>query len=260
LWVSGSSALVPRDEIVPPNLSEQQFDRRNQQLFRNSESKAETAALRYLGYPTKAVVDNVFADGAANGKLVAGDQLLTVDGRDTSTAQQVVDLLEGTRPGQTVLVGFRRGDTAVQEVMIDLRAGSNPNRGYLGIELTDQPDVDFDITISLPDVGGPSAGLMFALSIVDKLTPGPLAGNTFIAGTGEIQPTGEVGSIGGIPFKMIRAREEGATVFLVPADNCAEAAARAPEGLQLVRVESLAGAVSALDALREGAQPAGCAP
>lgn len=156
-------------------------------------------------------------------------------------------------------VGFRRGGTAVQEVMIDLHAGSQPNRGYLGIGLADQPDVDFDITISLADVGGPSAGLMFALSIVDKLTPGPLAGNTFVAGTGEIEPTGEVGSIGGIPFKMIRAREEGATVFLVPAGNCAEAAARVPEGLQLVRVESLAGAVMALDDLRAGGQPIGCA-
>lgn len=260
LWVSGSSALVPREEIFPPNLSERQIEQQNQQLFQNSESKAQTAALRYLGYPIKAVVNEVFPDGAANGKLAAGDRLLTLDGRDVSTAQQVVDVLEGTNPGQFVQVGFQRGDAATQQVAIGLRAGPKPNRGYLGIGLADRPDVDFDITISLADVGGPSAGLMFALSIVDKLTPGPLAGNTFVAGTGEIEPTGEVGSIGGIPFKMIRAREAGATVFLVPARNCEEAVARAPGGLQLVRVESLAGAVTALDALREGVQPAGCTP
>ncbi|MGH3930206.1 MAG: YlbL family protein, partial [Pseudonocardiaceae bacterium] len=260
LWVSGSSALVPRDEVFPSDLSDQQIEQQNERLFRNSESKAETAALRYLGYPTMVVVDAVSADGAANGKLMAGDWLLALDGRSISTAQQVVDLLEGTHPGQLVQVGFQRGDAAAQQVAIELQAGVKPTRGYLGVGLADQPDVDFDITISLVDVGGPSAGLMFALSIVDKLTPGPLAGSTFVAGTGEISPTGEVGPIGGIPFKMIRAHEEGATVFLVPADNCEEAVARAPEGLTLVRVDSLAGAVNALDALSTGAQPPSCAP
>lgn len=258
LWVSGSSALVPREEIFPPELSEQQIEQQNQQLFQNSESKAETAALRYLGYPTKVVVDEVSADGAANGKLAAGDRLLTLDGQPVTAAQQMVDLLQERPPGQIVQVGFQRGDTVRQEVAIDLRAGPKPDRGYLGVGLADQPDVNFDITISLSDVGGPSAGLMFALSIVDKLTPGALAGNTFVAGTGEIDPAGAVGPIGGIPFKMIRAREAGATVFLVPAGNCEEAVARAPEGLQLVRVESLGGAVSALDALRAGAPAPSC--
>lgn len=260
LWASGTSALVPREEIFPPNLSEQQVEQQNQQLFQDSESQAEVAALRYLGYPTQVVVDRVLPDSAAREQLTAADALLTLDGRQVSTAQQVVDSLEGTHPGQIVQVGFRRGDTPVREVAIELGDGPQPGRGYLGLGLADQPDVDFDITISLADVGGPSAGLMFALSIVDKLTPGPLAGDIFVAGTGEIQPTGEVGPIGGIPFKMIRARQAGATVFLVPADNCDEAMARVPEGLALVRVESLAGAVKALDALRAGAQPIGCAP
>jgi PDZ domain-containing protein len=125
--------------------------------------------------------------------------------------------------------------------------------------VTDRPDVDFDIIISLAEVGGPSAGLMFALAIVDKLTPGALTGNTFVAGTGAIDTGGEVGPIGGIPLKMIRAREAGASVFLVPAGNCAEAVQRVPEGLRLVRVGTLAEAVQSLDALQAGQQPPGCA-
>ncbi|MGH3752482.1 MAG: YlbL family protein [Pseudonocardiaceae bacterium] len=259
LWIAGRSALVPRDEIFPPGLSEQQFEQQNQQLFVDSESKAETAALRHLGYPAVVVVDQVISNGGASGKLAAGDRLLAIDGQQVRTGQQLVDLLlAGGSPGRLVQVRFQRGGVAPQEVAVTLGAGEQPGRGYLGVGVTDRPDVNFDITISLADVGGPSAGLMFALAIVDKLTPGALAGDTFVAGTGEIATDGRVGPIGGIPFKMIRAREAGASVFLVPAGNCAEAVQRAPEGLRLVRVGTLAEAVHALDDMRAGRLPPGC--
>lgn len=258
LWISGRSALVPRDEVFPPELSDRQAEQRNQQLFEDSESNAETAALRYLGYPTKVVVGRVIGNSAANGKLTAGDRLLAIDGREVGTAAQVVDLVAANSPGRLVQVRFERPGSAPQDVAIMLGAGTQPGRGYLGIGVTERPDVSFDITISLPGVGGPSAGLMFALAIVDKLTPGALAGNTFVAGTGEITTDGRVGPIGGIPFKMIRAREVGASVFLVPAGNCAEARQRAPEGLQLVRVGTLAEAVHALDQVRAGQPPPRC--
>lgn len=260
LWASGSSALVPREEIFPPNLSEEQVEQQNQQLFQESESSAETAALRYLGYPSKVMIDRVLPDGAANGKLAVGDRLRTIDGQEIATSQQVVELLATSLPGQLVQVGYQRGDAAPQQVPVELGTAKQSSRGYLGIGLADQPDVDFDITISLADVGGPSAGLMFALSIVDKLTPGPLAGDAFIAGTGDIQPGGEVDPIGGIRFKMLRAHEVGASVFLVPAANCVEAVAQAPQGLRLVRVATLTEAVHALDELRAGNDPPGCDP
>jgi PDZ domain-containing protein len=96
---------------------------------------------------------------------------------------------------------------------------------------------------------------MFALALVDKLTPGELTGGHFIAGTGTITQDGLVGPIGGIPFKMRAAKAAGATTFMVPADNCAEASANAPDGLQLVRVATLDGAVAGLDAIRAD-QPA----
>jgi Lon-like protease len=258
LWIAGSSELVPRDEIFPPELSEQQVETQNRQMFRDSEANAKAAALRYLGYPTKVVVGQLVPHGAASGKLVVGDRLLTVDGVEVRSAQQVVGQLTDSRPGRPVQVRFQRGDSPPQEVVITLGAGAQPGRGYLGIGLTERPDVKFGITITLGDIGGPSAGLMFALAIVDKLTPGALTGNTFVAGTGEIAPEGQVGPIGGIPLKMIRAREVGATVFLVPAGNCTEAVQRAPEGLRLVRVGALADAVHALDEIRAGQQPPGC--
>lgn len=260
LWMSGSSALVPRDEVFPPTFSEKQVEQQNQELFQDSESKAETAALRYLGYPSKVVIDQVLTNGASQGKLAAGDRLLTLNGKPTHTAQSVLDLLGGSKPGQTVQVGLQRDDGAPQQVPIALGAGEQPGRGYLGVGVADRPDVPFDITISLADVGGPSAGLMFSLAVVDKLTPGGLAGKTFVAGTGTIDADGNVGQIGGIPFKMMRAKQAGASVFLVPAGNCAEALARAPEGLRLVRVATLADAVHALEGLQKGVQPPRCEP
>lgn len=254
-WSSGRNALVPREEVFPPKLSEAEVEQRNTRLFQRSENSAEAAALRYLGYPSTVIVERVSAGGAAQGQLQSGDELLRVDGRPVDTAQQVIDALQGRAPGEAVELTYRRGDSPPRTVTITLGPGQQPGRGYLGVVVADEPDVDFDITISLADVGGPSAGLMFALSIVDKLTPGALADGTFIAGTGTIDASGAVGPIGGIPFKMLRAREAGASVFLVPAGNCAEAERRAPDGLQLVRVGTLDQAVRALDALAAG-QPA----
>jgi PDZ domain-containing protein len=258
LWASGRSALVPRDEIFPPELSYQQVEKQNQQLFRDSETNAKAAALRYLGYPTTVVIGQVIPGGAASGKLAVGDRLLALDGQQVPTAQRAVELLTGSHPGQLVQLRFQHGDSPPLETTITLGKGAQSGRGYLGVGLTERPEVPFTVTISLADVGGPSAGLIFALAIVDKLTPGALTGNNFVAGTGEIATDGQVGPIGGIPLKMIRAREAGATVFLVPAENCTEAVQRAPAGLRLVRVGTLADAVHALDQLRDGQQPPHC--
>ena len=256
-WLSGRNALVPRDGIFPPEQTAEEAQQRNAALFQDSETSAETAALRYLGYPSP-VVETVADDGAARNSLQPGDELVRIDGSAVGSTQEVLDALSGRASGERVEVAYRRGDLPGEVVTITLLPGPDPGRGYLGITVTDHPDVDFEIMISLADVGGPSAGLIFAMSIVDKLTPGPLTGGRFVAGTGQITPTGEVQPIGGIPFKMIKAKEAGAAVFLVPAENCAEAAGNAPEGLRLVKVASLDDAVRGLTALQAGMEPAGC--
>jgi PDZ domain-containing protein len=258
LWISGRSELLPRDEVFQPGLSDQQVENQNKQMFRDSEANAEAAALHYLGYPIDVVTGQIVSGGASSGKLAVGDRLLALDGHEVHTAQQAVDLLAGSHPGQVIHVRFQRGDTSPQEATITLGTGAQAGRGYLGVGLTEKADVPFTVTINLGDIGGPSAGLMFALAIVDKLTPGALTGNTFVAGTGEITAAGQVGPIGGIPLKMVSAREAGATVFLVPAGNCAEAVQQAPAGLRLVRVGTLTDAVHALDQLRVGQAPPHC--
>ncbi|MDQ3887396.1 MAG: PDZ domain-containing protein [Actinomycetota bacterium] len=256
-WLSGRNALVPRDEIFPPNQTAEEVKQHNATLFQDSETSAETAALRYLGYPSP-VVETVAEHGATRDFLQPGDELVRIDDRAVNSTQEALNALSGRAPGERVTVTYRRGDSVEKMVTVTLGPGPDPGRGYLGITITDHPDVNFKITISLADIGGPSAGLIFALSIVDKLTPGPLTGGRFVAGTGQITSTGEVRPIGGIAFKMLKAREAGATVFLVPAENCVEAAGNAPEGLRLIKVTSLDDAVRGLNALQAGAEPVGC--
>jgi len=114
------------------------------------------------------------------------------------------------------------------------------------------------VTINLKEVGGPSAGMMFALGIIDKLGPDSLTGGRHIAGTGEITADGTVGPIGGIGEKLLSARRAGATLFLAPAGNCAEAARSLPAGLVVAKVATLQDALTALQAVRDGGTPVTC--
>lgn len=256
-WLSGRYSLVPREEIYPPDRTEDEVQQEQARAFQDSEEFAETAALTFLDYPTTVVVNRVVEDSPAVDQLEPGDKLLLVNGRAVTAAEQVREALDGTRPGQLIEVRYQRGPTT-STARITLGSRDDRDTGFLGVEPVNHPDVPFDITISLADIGGPSAGLMFALAIVDKLTPGELNGGRFVAGTGEITSDGQVGPIGGIPFKMTAAREAGATVFLVPAENCLEARQRAPDGLRLVKVDTLADAVASLDALRAGRDAPTC--
>jgi len=258
LWASGRYSLAPREEYFKPGESQQDVQKENVQQFTDSQSNAQVAALRYLGYPMKVLVGTISKGSPVTGVLNAGDRLLAVNGAKVSTSQQVQDALKNTKPGQAVPVTFQRGTAPEQTATITLGHADDRSWGFMGIGPIDRPDVNFQVKISLADVGGPSAGLIFALSIVDKLTPDNLDNGGIIAGTGEITDQGNVKPIGGIPFKMIAAKEAGATAFLAPADNCAEAKQHAPDGLKLIKVSTLGDAVTALQALKAGKPTPGC--
>lgn len=260
MWASGRYALAPREVYFPPSKSEQEVEQENAQAFDDSQASAEAAALHYLGYPMAVLVGQIIEGGPAQNVLEPGDRLLAANGKPVTDPQSLKAALSGTKPGDRVEIRFSR-DNGPEQVA-NVRLGTYPNgdeaQGFLGVSPTERPDVPFDIKIHLADVGGPSAGLMFSLAIVDKLTPGQLNGGDFVAGTGEIDASGVVGPIGGIQFKMVKAREAGATTFLVPAENCAEAKSAAPEGLHLAKVHTLGEATKALEAIRNDKAPARC--
>ena len=131
-------------------------------------------------------------------------------------------------------------------------------RPILGIMVQEGYKFPFTVSIRVGDIGGPSAGMMFALGIIDKLTPLNLTGGKFIAGTGEITAAGQVQPIGGIQQKMVGARDAGATVFLTPAANCPDTAVAVPAGLRVVKVSTLSGAIADLEALKAGKPVPSC--
>ena len=128
----------------------------------------------------------------------------------------------------------------------------------LGVIVQQQYQFPFTVNISIGNIGGPSAGMMFALGIIDRLTGMGLAGGKFIAGTGEISPNGAVSAIGGIQQKMVGARDAGATVFLAPAGNCSDTVGAVPAGLRVVKVSTLSGAIADLKAIKQGKSVPSC--
>nr|WP_228047712.1 PDZ domain-containing protein [Saccharopolyspora sp. HNM0983] len=258
LWSSGNYALAPREVYFPPDKSEQEIEAENTAAFTDSQTSAETAALGHLGYPMKVVAAQIVQDSPADGVLAPGDRLISANGRPVGDPESLRAALRGSAPGDEARIEFQHEDQPPRTATVRLTERPDGPGGYLGVGAAERPDANFDIEISLADVGGPSAGLMFSLAIIDKLTPGELNGGEFIAGTGEIDELGRVGPIGGIPFKMAKASEEGATTFLVPAGNCAEAASQAPDDLQLAKVGTLDDAMRALSAIREGKPPEPC--
>lgn len=258
MWLSGQEQLVPRDLIYPPGKSRDEVDKANNADFKNSEDSAQYAALGYLKYPEAVTVATVTDPGPTAGKLKPGDAIDAVNRTPVANVEQFTALLKNTKPGQLVTIDYRRKNEPPG--VVDITLGTNKDRdyGFMGVAVLDAPWAPFTVDFNLANIGGPSAGLMFSLAVVDKLTTGDLAGSTFIAGTGTITVDGKVGPIGGITHKMAAARSAGASVFLVPAKNCYEAVSDIPSGLKLVKVETLSSAVDALHALKSGTPTPSC--
>ncbi len=258
LWMSGNYALQPRELYFPPGQSQQQVNQQNVQEFQESQIDAEVSALRYLHYPIEVVATQVVDGSPADKVIKPGDRINSVNGKPVSSVEDVFNAVGSTKPGQTIPVAVQTGSGPVRNLSITLGKNPSGSQGFIGIQPASQAIVPFKVNVSLTDIGGPSAGLIFALAIVDKLTNGQVNGGMKVAGTGEIDDVGDVSEIGGIPFKLVAARAAGATVFLTPAANCAEAKAHVPAGLKLVKVTSLSSAISELAALKAGKPVPGC--
>lgn len=257
-WLDDESAVVPRAAVFPPNESAQQVERRNNEDMQASQQDAAAAALRALRLPVEAVEVRLVSTGApAEGRLRVGDAILAVDGKPVGTAQDVRAAVSAHAPGEEVVVRVRREGRELDQA---IRTGERVVEGgrrvaVIGIVPTERYPVAVDIRAVDDrgrDIGGPSAGLMFALGLYDKLTPGSLTGGRSVAGTGTISPDGRVGPIGGIQQKLAAARDRGAEVFLTPAGNCEDAVRAVPEGLRLAKVGTFEEGLTALDAVRTG--------
>ena len=256
-WLSPHDAVVPEEELFGPGQTQQQVVKQDTLQMVGSQQTATAAALCQLRVPFT-TVDTVL--GTLNGMPAAGvlrkgDVIVAVNGTPVTCRHGTGDLIRSHGPGTPVTLTVRRGAALRTFRLATVRDGGH---AVVGINVAESFKFPFKVRINVGDIGGPSAGMMFALAIIDKLTPGNLTGGRFIAGTGEISADGTVSPIGGIQQKMAGARAAGATVFLTPAANCPDTAGAVPAGMRLVKVSTLAGAVAALHALAAGRPVPGC--
>ena len=256
-WLAPSEAVVPQSELFPPGQTVQQTQTQDTEQMASSQELATAAALTqlHIKYQTQVEVLATVAGYPASKVLKAGDIIEAVDGTPVTGESSLSSIITAHPVGTTFqLEVLRAGKT----LTIPVASKSSGGTAVIGVQVQQQYKFPFNVQISVGNIGGPSAGMMFALGIIDMLTPMNLTGGKFIAGTGEITASGQVQPIGGIQQKMVGARDAGATVFLAPAGNCSATAGAVPAGLRVVKVSTLNQAVSDLEAIKAGKPVPSC--
>lgn len=248
-WFSRDDAVYPKSAVYPDSTGTVQTDQSSGQAeMVSSQDVATAVALHELGYRvgTEVEIESVISGAPADGHLRARDVLLSVNGTPVTGATQSVKLVRATPMGSQIhLVVLRDG----KRTDVSFTPGEQQGKPFLGISVGEGYRFPFHVAVDIdPAIGGPSAGLMFALSIYDLLTPGSLTDGQRIAGTGEIEPNGQVAPIGGIQQKIPAAKNAGAKLFLVPAENCVDAVGADHGSMRLVKVTSFHSAVQAIKA------------
>jgi PDZ domain-containing protein len=249
--------LVPERALVPPGSSFAERRRQNLRQMDRSQQIAAAVALRELGYDVKAtpegaLVTAVASDAPAKGKLEPTDVIVAVDGEPVKTPQDLRRLIGEHEPGDTVRLRVRRGGSTRNVEVGTIESPQEPGRPVIGVQVEQSADIELPrrVEIDLGGVGGPSAGLAFALEIAESLR-GNIDRGLRVAATGEIELDGSVAPVGGIKQKVIGARRSGADVFLVPAGDNAEEARRYAGDLRVIPVESFRQALRELATLPE---------
>ncbi|MGH3212876.1 MAG: YlbL family protein [Trebonia sp.] len=256
-WLAPSEAVVPQSEIFPPGQTAQQTQAQDTQQMASSQELATAAALSelHISYQSQVEVVSTVPGYPASKSLKAGDVIEAVDGKPVTSPASLSSMITAYPAGGTLqLEVLRSGQTLTVPVMSKLSNGSP----VIGVQVEQNYKFPFNVQITVGAIGGPSAGMMFALGIIDKLTPDNLTNGKFIAGTGEITASGQVQPIGGIQQKMVGARDAGATIFLTPAGNCSDTVGAVPAGLKLVKVSTLSQAVNDLEAIKAGKSVPSC--
>jgi len=252
-WFSPWSVVQPRELLFPDrDRTQDDIDQENAAQMTSSQENASVAALTELGYeiPATLVVAGTVEGSGAQGQLEDGDVLTAIDGTPLPDYQSLVTTMDGVTAGDEITVTVRRQGQDV-DLVIPTTAGDDGG-AQMGIYIDPDFVMPVDITIDAGRIGGPSAGTMFALGIIDLLTPQDEANGQVVAGTGTIDVTGEVGPIGGIRQKLAGAHRDGAAWFLAPESNCDEVVGHVPDGLRVVAISTLHEAYEDVVAIGKG--------
>jgi PDZ domain-containing protein len=259
-WFDPTSTVIPVDVAYPPGVTVEGNREAARLEMERSQQESVAAAFTFAGIPYSSflVVSQALEGGPSEGVLLPGDVIEEAAGETITNVTQLREVIARSGVGTPLsLVVVRDGSSAELEIIPRMSEG--PERmPMIGILVSGSYEFPIDVQIAIENVGGPSAGLMFALGVVEKLEREDITGGLVVAGTGTISAEGDVGSIGGIRHKMYGAKTDGASVFLAPAGNCGDLSGHVPEGLTVIPVETLADAVSALRAVNQGGTIPSC--
>ncbi|MET0812868.1 MAG: S16 family serine protease [Microbacterium sp.] len=250
-WFDPTKAVLPIDNVFPEGQTTDERNEESAALMVDSQKEATAAALTHLGYDVNPHI-RVYSftdDSAATGILEEGDVILSANGTAVQDAASLRTIINDGGGAPVEMLIERDGVEQTVSVTPNETEIDGETTWLIGVTLLSDYEFPFEVTIQLNNVGGPSAGMMFALGIIDTLTPGELNGGEQIAGTGTIDSAGNVGPIGGIRQKMWGALGAGADWFLAPESNCDEVVGYVPDGLRVFSVETLDDSLAALDAI-----------
>ncbi|MFP5317406.1 MAG: PDZ domain-containing protein [Acidimicrobiia bacterium] len=250
-WLDPTVDVIPEENIrgnIPPD----QYRQLNVEAMSDSKTTAQVLALNRIGYTDLGVgaeIESVADGSPASASLRADDVIVEIDGKPVATSDDAVSAIRARQPGDTLRLRVRRDGGPPLDVTADL-ARAEDGRALLGVRLSTKVELPFHITIDSGQVVGPSAGLAYALQLLDLLTAGELTGGLKVAATGELAPSGAIGPVGGVGQKVVAVKRAGAEVFIVPKQNEAEAREKAGDGLRILPVSTFDEALTALGSVQ----------
>jgi len=252
VWARGDEAVLPRIDVYNDGETSAESIAAGQSQMRDSQANATQAALNYLGYKgeSKILVGIINPSSNAKGILETGNQLLSIDNKPVQSAEQIAKLISSKKPGDSVTIEFINKSEEKKTAPVKLISRPD-NSAFIGITIENNVSYPVNVTVDIENTGGPSGGLIFALGIIEKLTPENLVSGRNIAGTGTITPDGQVGPIGGIMEKIAGAKAAGVKIFLAPTENCIDIT-NVPSSITIAPVSTLK---EALDVLRQSQNP-----
>ena len=261
--LTSSDAVVERDNVCPKNISEKTVSQMNAAQMTGSQDSAVVAAWQLTKPDAKftLTVEQAVTDSAKQA-FNKGDKLVSIVDADSKSVQitnykQLREVLEKLTPGKPIKLTVERGSATQEVSVVGAKPEDSSRKGaMLGITLNVNPPAGHEVTYAVENIGGPSAGMIFALDIAQRLEGKNYAGTTPVAGTGTIDLSGNVGPIGGIKQKMLGAKHEGYKVFLAPAGNCADVVGNEPKGMTVIPVSTLSEARTAMQRVAAGQAPA----
>lgn len=251
--VRPQEVVKPVAQVYPPSVTKEEADNRSKADMNRSQDAAAVAGLRAAGIKVGERVKLVGAtkEGHADGVVEEGDIVIGLNGDKIDAFQSLRDAVAKMSVGDEAELEVLRDG---KEKTLKFKTMANEKGEVrLGVFITPDFELPFDVDFALDRIGGPSAGLVFSLAVVELLTSEQLIKDTTIAGTGTINEVGKVGAIGGVDLKMLAAKRDGAKWFLAPKENCAEVVGKVPDGLGVVAVDTLDDAVKAVKAISAGA-------